>query len=447
MDTKSHDKFTEIVELSQKFKENFIGGRQHVRELYDDKVIKMLRPLMSPEDLDNTLWRMQEGMFSDRTYDNTDIARRILTLRREIALENSYPDYAAMRYDYLKPILPTVDEVRTFLEKVLKTSYIELKQEIDAIREKYPEYTETDLRSYHRYAEKYRQERWGDVITVSYEQALNAIFGLIKRLYDISFEPIDNSTQDIETWNIVHQGQNYGNLQMDVFAGKNKTVQNASISKSEQGNETDFTLTAYIQDPDRLSISDVRILLGRFRVLCYEVVNEDKTGKRPIEIKQVAGKFLEKFLMDDDFLKDLLSVTVLDPETKAHIKFGTSVEKFVQAMKDLIELEMHVCEIQEYDDLKLFENKVYRHIYDNIIHDEIFPEYLETQLVTISTLLNSFVNGWETLAYVHFVGDVIAEYLFQEYERDHSFIEKVIELWNNPSRGFCSLSVNVLLKE
>ena len=152
----------------------------------------------------------------------------------------------------------------------------------------------------------------------SLNASLNGAFNLINKMFGITFEKIENGfnlpIENILTYKVFNNGEDKGYVILDLFERKMKKsgawVANHIAPTKDKKGLLSLT-TNFSQDKDGLSFSDLKTLLHEFGHLVHGVSSQTKyrhysgTNGLPRDAVEIPSQMLEKFSLDEDFLKDI----------------------------------------------------------------------------------------------------------------------------------------------
>lgn len=405
----------ELIELSNTFYNNFILAKKQYTE--DDP------------------WKVKEARNSNGKYDNSEIAKKILVLRLKKAKQHKFPCYADYLFDKTNTIMKSPGNARKLLCKELREKGLQVEADIKYLKEFYKDFLDETLENLNKYLSQYSEENNKPTITLPYIDVINKSFNLITKIYGITFSKAQTNEmgKDYDAWDFFVNNNKKGTLYLDIFARDNKPSVNANCNyfHCKDGFDT-CVITCHLNKifPNNINLWDLHFILHELGHFTFYVLNNGKNFNLPIEFSEFPSLFLEKFSNDEGiFLSDQSSKEEFNPNqkiTNGHVGY-------VEAMKNLIDLDIHSVEdAHRYENLKELENKTYNDIFNNIVGKPIFKEFLDPEIITVTLLLKSFSKGQDATEYRYIVANYAAQFLYDEYRKDPTFIKQIKELWINP---------------
>lgn len=150
------------------------------------------------------------------------------------------------------------------------------------------------------------------------EDSLNGTFNIINKMFGITFEKIENGFvlpfEDGLTYKVFNEGKEKGYVILDLYERKMKKsgawVANHIAPTKEKKGLLSLT-TNFSKDKEGLSFTDLTTLLHEFGHLVHGVSSQTKyrsysgTNGLPRDAVEIPSQMLEKFSLDEDFLKDI----------------------------------------------------------------------------------------------------------------------------------------------
>lgn len=150
------------------------------------------------------------------------------------------------------------------------------------------------------------------------ENSLNGTFNLIEKMFGITFEKVENGFnlpfEDGLTYKVFNEGKDKGYVILDLYERKMKKsgawVANHIAPTQDKKGLLSLT-TNFSKDKEGLSFTDLTTLLHEFGHLVHGVSSQTKyrsysgTNGLPRDAVEIPSQMLEKFALNEDFLKDI----------------------------------------------------------------------------------------------------------------------------------------------
>ena len=164
-------------------------------------------------------------------FDNTENMKKILKLRHELAQLLDFNDFS--EYSLATKMAESPEQVIDFLEDLAVRSKPQAEKELAELRAfAKEEYNVDDLQSWDigYYSEKLREKRYA----ISQEElrpwfpaekAISGMFQVVERLFDITFETVQDVDvwhEDVRFYNIKRNGDVIGRFYLDLYAREHK---------------------------------------------------------------------------------------------------------------------------------------------------------------------------------------------------------------------------------
>ncbi len=152
----------------------------------------------------------------------------------------------------------------------------------------------------------------------SLENSLQGAFNLINKMFGITFEKVENGfrlpVEDTQTYKVFNNGKEKGFVILDLFERQMKksgawVANHIAPTKDKEGLLS--LTTNFSKDKEGLSFTDLKTLLHEFGHLVHGVSSKTKyrnysgTNGLPRDAVEIPSQMLEKFYLDEDFLKDI----------------------------------------------------------------------------------------------------------------------------------------------
>ena len=415
--------------LCDKFQENFKNGRKYIVSLNNKGIMTEPYRELPEKTFSDISWRISETVNSVRPYDNTELVTEILKLRLEYAKNEYAASYSQLRFKQSETLFNNPSEVSDYLMAFMKKCYDGLKKERIEIQQTYPYFKNISVIPS---AEKnsYLKEKYGNLTRdFSYDRVLTSVVELLNHLYGIEW--VQNAPL---LWTL-SKGDKKAQLKIDLFNYSNAVpgAHYANCTLKDENGIKKYEVLAASSNKTRktLSIEEVRFFLMSLGNIVFDLLYQGNDKKKvPVEIKSGCRRFLGQFAHDakliESFGADANEAKLLAESVIA----GLNTEYFVEALKALIDVEVHnVSDEKIYDDLKVLENSIIRRVYDTLRDEHLFPEYLDSDILSLTNMSNVFAKGRGAYAYLNLAGEKVAEYLYSEYEKNPSFIQQIASLW------------------
>lgn len=421
--------------LCDKFQENFKKGRKYLVSLNEKGIMTEPYKELTEKTFNDISWRISETVNSVRPYDNTELVAEILKLRLEYAKNEGAASYSQLRFNQSETLFNKPSEVSDFLMAFMKKCYEGLKKEREEIQQSFPQYRNISvIPSAER--NSYLKEKYGNLRRdFSYDRVLTSVVELLNHLYGI--ECVQNAPL---LWTL-SKGDKKAQLKIDLFNYSNAVpgAHYANCTLKDENGIKKYEVLAASSNKTRktLSIEEVRFFLMSLGNIVFDLLYQGNDKKEvPVEIKSGCRRFLGQFAHDakliESFGADANEAKLLAESVLA----GLNTEYFVEALKALIDVEVHIVSDEKiYDDLKVLENSIIRRVYDTLRDERLFPEYLDSDILSLTNMSNVFAKGRGAYAYLNLAGEKVAEYLYSEYEKNPSFIQQIESLWAKPEKG------------
>lgn len=416
------------------YREKFFGARESL-DLDDSKnLFRLIESLYPKEQADDINWRVMESSMSAGKFDNEVNVRMILYLRHEIARSRGFKNVAEYRFAVQPTIMKTPDNARKVIEHTIQESYKDLKKEISILKNEYPDFDKVSIPNLNRYYSRYSQNHKGDNIKITYAKTRDIIFEFLKEMFNITFVSVEDKElgPEYEMWDF-NVNDKKGRLFLDMFQREGKPLENAKCSyKTIEGLEVGMIVCHFNQQSrEKMDWNDIRVFLHELGHFVFYAYNETDRIKLPLEFNEIPSMFMEKFLAYPLLLHQISSQPNITPQN-----FGSCFGQLVESMKNLLDLDVHsVKDAHRLMNVKTLENETFSHIYKNLICDEIFPEFLDIHILTLTNLYKSFGLFHDATAYRYLVADMGAQILYDGLINNKYTIQDIIELWRRPKPG------------
>lgn len=407
------------------YRENFHQARKWVMSSDTQKVMSHISQIYPQEQADEIKWRLYEAVTSSGEFCNEFNVRWILTRKHDIAQRMDHPSIAEYRFSVQPTIMQTPDNAQAFVENVIKSTYPILMEQIQILKDTYPEFKKTSIANLNHYFSRYSKQYDGETpVSHSYVVVLHKIFDLMKEMFGITF--VRSETNELgpeyEVWNCYYDGNFKGPLYLDMFRRTGDSNQ-----PTDKAHKKEDDIDGYLIRCDftggYLNSNDIRVLLQKFGNFLFGIFNETGWEHLPIEFRRIPSLFLEKFYP---------KLELSGPTIRKDWVFGTMVE----AMKALLDLDVHSIKDESlYYNLKKLENKTFEHIYQDLIHDELFPEFLDPHILSLTNMYSVFGLGQDAISYRSLLSEKAAQILFNGLQGDTYTTKDIIELWRRPEPG------------
>lgn len=421
--------------LCEKFQENFRKGRMYLTSLNEKEVMTEPYKELPEKTFNDISWRISETVNSVRPYDNTELVAEILKLRLEYSKNEGASSYSQLRFNQSETLFKKPADVSDFLIAFMKKCYDGLKKERVEIQQSFPQYRNISvIPSAER--NSYLKEKYGSLRRdFSYDRVLTSVVELLNNLYGI--ECVQNAPL---LWTL-SKGDKKAQLKIDLFNYSNAIpgAHYANCTLKDENGIKKYEVNAASSNKTRktLSIEEVRFFLMSLGNIVFDLLYQGKDKKEvPVEIKSGCRRFLGQFAHDEKFLESIGKDSDEAKLLSESVLTGLDMEYFVEALKALIDVEVHnVSDEKIYEDLKVLENSIIRRVYNALSDEHLFPEYLDSDILSLTNMSNVFAKGRGAYAYLNLAGEKIAEYLYAEYKKSPSFIQQIESLWAKPEKG------------
>ncbi|MCC2626017.1 MAG: oligopeptidase [Burkholderiales bacterium] len=194
--------------------------------------------------------------FGPPELDNTQLISKILQLRQEKAKVLGFGDYTELSL-YTK-MAESSKQILDFLYQLAEKSKAHATKDVHELKNIAKKFGVTSLKAWDiaYFSEKLQQEKYSysnDELKQYFQLpvVIDGLFKLIKQLYNVDFVPnndIPTWHKDMQTFNVIKDGKNIGNLYMDLSARNGKQSgawMNSARDRFTYGSKT-FTPQAYI---------------------------------------------------------------------------------------------------------------------------------------------------------------------------------------------------------
>lgn len=339
------------------------------------------------------IWKAYSGRASEGEWDNKEIIKEIITLRKEKAALLGYPNHAA--YVLADRMAKDVTTVETFLGNLLEAALPHAKNDVAQI-EKYAKesgFNEVLMPwDFSYWSEKYKSEKYAinDQILKPYFQLENvehAVFDLAQRLYGLTFtenSKLPTYHPDVKTYEVKDEsGKFISLLYLDFFPRASKDGGAWMTSFRSQriidGIEERPFVTLVLNftkptptTPSLLTFGEVVTLLHEFGHALHGMLAEgsysSQTGTSvPRDFVELPSQILENWATEKEFLKsfalhyetgEVIPDELIDKVLAAR-NFLAGYNNVRQLSFGLIDMAWHTLETPEsVKDVMAFEKEV-----------------------------------------------------------------------------------------
>ena len=280
-------------------------------------------------ELREKMWRAYNGKCLDGDNDNTEILRRIVSLRTEKARLLGYGTYAA--YALEERMAKSPQAVATFLDRLMTPSLPAARREVATIAEYAASHGFDGALmpwDFGYWAEKYRKEKYAldDELLKPYfrlEAVQAAVFGLAGRLYGLQFTPrpdIPGYHPDVQVYEVTDEtGRFLSLLYVDFFPRESKRggawmtsfrelgVREGVEQRPQVSIVTNFTKPVG-DTPSLLTFSEVTTLLHEFGHALHGMLAEGRykslTGTNVVrDFVELPSQLMENWAYEPAFLE------------------------------------------------------------------------------------------------------------------------------------------------
>lgn len=358
--------------------------------------------------------------FDNRAFDNQDLIRELLALRRDKAKLLGYPDFAT--YVLEERMAKSSQNVFNFLNELLEKATPFALKEIEELKK----IAKTDgieqMESYDHafYAEKLRKQKFdlNDEELKPYfplEKVQEAAFGLAGKLFGLTFEKLSNVQkyhEEVSVYKVLEEGEYKALLYTDYFPRKGKragawmTSYRNQYKKNGKNNRPHISVVCNFTKPTNeipslLTFQEVTTLFHEFghalHGILADTVYPNLSGTSvKWDFVELPSQFLENYCYEPEFLKSFarhyLTGEVLPDEKIEKIEQSKNFMEGYQTLRQigfgLLDMAYHTTE-QENLNIKDFETKT-------LGKTQLYPNIQET---AISTSFSHIFQGGYSAGY------------------------------------------------
>ncbi len=382
---------------------------------------------------------------------------KLLELRQEYAEIMGFEDFAS--FVTSKMMVKNKETVTTFLEDLIVKTKVKANKNTEDLKQwvkaKYGNKVELKPWNSSYYLRLYKEEKSGlnqNALRKYFEmeQTLDGIFALVKKLYNVEFQPTDLPlpskemkgyiVKDLET------NKNIGLFYLDIYARDGKrggAWMNSYIDQNgSQGIRPHISNTLNVSKPPKgkptlLTTYEVNTLLHELghglHGLFSEVRYSSYSGTSVIrDFVEVPSTIMESFLYEDWFLKSFAkhheTGEVIPDELINKI---IANKNFFEANGDLslyqwalMDMKLHSKEYQSIKDLAAFEDEIFERTAEQVAQNKFH------RIFEFSHLWSGFNSGYNAGYYLYFWDWFIAIDGFYEL-KNNNFSREVMNRWRD----------------